>query len=65
MDNRKEIETYVIQRVSFGDRPSGTITTVALRKTAEMVQERYPQEAKIIRDNTYMDVLVIGREPKA
>ena len=43
MDNRKEIETYVIQRVSFGDRPSGTITTVALRKTAEMEHVKYPQ----------------------
>ena len=55
MDARKEPDTYVIQRVSFGDRPSGTIATVALRKTAEMAQEKYPQEAKIIRDNTYMD----------
>ena len=33
----------------------GTIATVALRKTAEMAQEKYPQEAKIIRDNIYMD----------
>ena len=48
MDNRKEIETYVIQRVSFGDRLSGTITTVALRKTAEMEHVKYPQEGKII-----------------
>ena len=58
MDARKEPDTYVIQRVSFGDRPSGTIATVALRKTAEMAQEKYPQEAKIIRDNTYMDVII-------
>ena len=58
MDNRKEIETYVIQRVSFGDRPSGTITTVALRKTAEMEHVKYPQEGKIIKDNTYMDDII-------
>ena len=58
MDARKEPDTYVIQRVSFGDRPSGTIATVALRKTAEMAQEKYPQEAKIIRDNTYMDDII-------
>ena len=55
MDKQKEPNTYVIQRVSFGDRPSGTIATVALRMTAEMNQEKYPQAAKIIKDNTYMD----------
>lgn len=36
MDTRRQPDTYVIQRVSFGDKPSGTIATVALRKTAEM-----------------------------
>ena len=36
----------------------GTIATVALRKTAEMAQEKYPQEAKIIRDNTYIDDII-------
>ena len=58
MDARKEPDTYVIQRVSSGDRPSGTIATVALRKTAEMAQEKYSEEAKIIRDNTYMDDII-------
>lgn len=38
MDTKKEPDTYVIQRVSFGDRPLGTIATVALRKTAEMAK---------------------------
>ena len=42
MDARKEPDTYVKPRVSSGDRPSGTIVTVALRKTAEMAQEKYP-----------------------
>ena len=46
------------KRVSFGDRPSGTIATVALQKMAKMAQEKYPQEAKIIRDNTYMDDII-------
>ena len=36
----------------------GTIATVALRKTAKMAQEKYPQEAKIVRDNTYMDDII-------
>jgi len=58
MDARKEPDTCVIHRVSFGERPSGTIATVALRKMAEIVQEKYTQEAKIIRDNTYMDDII-------
>ena len=41
--------------VSFGDEHSGTITTVALRKTAEMGQEKYPKAAKMIKENTYME----------
>ncbi|XP_068675344.1 uncharacterized protein [Montipora foliosa] len=54
MYTTREPDTYIIQRVSFGDKPSGTIATVALRKTAEMGRERYPQAAQIIQDNTYM-----------
>ena len=49
-DDRKELDTCVIQWFSIGDRPSGTNATVALRKTAEMAQEKYPQEAKTIID---------------
>ena len=54
MDARKEPDTYVIQRVSSGDRPSGTIATVALRKTAENGAREVPSRGQIIRDNTYM-----------
>ena len=49
-----ESDTYVIQRVSFGDKPSATIVTVALRKTAQMGEELYPEAAKIVMENTYM-----------
>ena len=42
----------------FGDRPSGIIATVALRKKAEMGQEQYPEAAKIIKDNTYVDDII-------
>ena len=47
-----------IQRVSFGDQPSATIATMALRKTAEMGSEQYPAAAKIVKDNTYMDDII-------
>ena len=54
----EEPDTYVIQRVSFGDKPSATIATVALRKTAQMRNEVPPEAAKIILENTYMDDII-------
>ena len=51
----EEPDTYVIQRVSFGDKPSATIATVALRKTAQMGKEVRPEATRIILENTYMD----------
>ena len=54
----KAPDTYVIQRVSFGDKPSETIATMALRKKAEMGSEQFPDAAKIVKDNTYMDDII-------
>ena len=51
-------DTYVIQRVSFGDKSSATIATMALSKTAEMGSEQYPDAAKIVKYNTYMDDII-------
>ena len=56
--HRQGTDTYVIQRVSFGDKPSATIATMALRKTAEMGSKQYPDAAKIVKDNTYMDDII-------
>ena len=58
MDTGRPPDTYVIQRVSFGDKPSGTIATVALRKTAEMGADRYPEATQVIKENTYMDDII-------
>ena len=49
----------MIQRVSFGDKPSGVIATVALRKTAEMGKDQFPEATRVILNITYMDELVI------
>ena len=54
----KAPDTYVIQRVSFGDKPSATIATMAFRKTAEMGSEQFPDAAKIVKDNRYMDDII-------
>ena len=58
MDITREPDTYVIQRISFGDKPSGTIATVALQKTAEMAIENYPRASELLINNTYMDDII-------
>ena len=35
----REPDHYVLTRVTFGDKPSGAIATVAMRLTAEMYEE--------------------------
>ena len=58
MDVKRTPDTYVIQRVSFGDKPSGGIATVALRKTAELGESEFPKATKIIKENSYMDDII-------
>ena len=44
--------------VTMGDRPAGTIATVALYKTAVLSEEFYPFESKIIKESPHMDDIV-------
>ena len=53
-----EPEIYVMLSVSFGDRPAGNIAIVALRKTAQMGKEIYPDASNVILKNTYVDDIV-------
>ena len=50
--------------MSFGDRPSGTIATVLMSKTAELGANVYPQAAKIIKENSNTDDLIDSVETK-
>ena len=47
-----------MQVVSFGDRPAATIAQLALRKTAEMANDEYAEEKKVVLSSTYMDDIV-------
>ena len=47
MNTAREPDTYVIQRVSFGDRPSGTIATVAMRKQHKWVSNLIPKQLRL------------------
>ena len=58
MDESSDPSIYVITAVNFGDRPSGTIAAVALRKTSLMVKERYPDASKVVLESTYVDDII-------
>lgn len=49
MDTGRLPDTYIIQTVSFGDKPAGTNATVALRKTTDLSQETYPEAAEVLK----------------
>lgn len=51
----KQPDTYVMTSVNMGDRPSGTMAMVALRKTAEMSKTKFPRSSETILTNSYMD----------
>ena len=58
LETYREPSTYIMTSVSFGDRPAGNIATVALRKTAEIKKEVYPDAANVILKNSYVDDLI-------
>ena len=49
---------YKMLALSFGDRPSGNIATLALRKTAQKYKTEYPNAFKLIERNCYVDDLI-------
>ena len=53
-----EPDTYVITRANMGDKPAGTISSTALRKTAEMELDTFPEAAKVIKNSSYMDDII-------
>ena len=65
MDTDRDSDTFIVQTVSFGDKPAGTIATVALRKTADMSEKDFPEAAKIVKNNSYMDDILDSVNTKA
>ena len=52
-----EQDEYMMQVVSFGDRPAATIAQLALR-TAELASDDYKEEKLVIQKSTYMDDII-------
>ena len=55
---KREPNVCVITSMSYGDKPAGNITTLALRKTAEMGKEACPKAASVIQNSTYVDDII-------
>ena len=55
METYRQKNLYVKTVLTFGDRPSPTMATVAMHKTAELKEDSKPKAAEAIKKNTYMD----------
>lgn len=51
-------DILVTTSASFGDRPAGNITTVALRETAEMGRKISPLAVEALERGTYVDDII-------
>ena len=60
----KAPEHYALSALGFGDRPSGIIAMLALRKTAEIKEEEFPEVKRVIERNTYVDDIVHSVDSK-
>jgi len=62
MEQNKKPDIYKLTTVSFGDKPAGTIASLALRKTAELGAQEFPTAAATISENSYVDDILSSFE---
>ena len=55
METERPIDGYVKTVLTFGDKPAPAMAQIALRKTAEEGEELYPEAAKVLKEDVYMD----------
>ena len=58
LNTDKSPDTYVITRANMGDRPAGSMSCAAVRKTAHNVISVFPEEAEIILKSSFMDDII-------
>ena len=62
METSRKPDVFDITAVNLGGRPSGTIATVALYRTAEFAKTSHPLEADIVKESSYIDDIIISVE---
>ena len=60
MDLNRPPDHYILKRVTFGDRPSGAIAILALRKTAEMFRIQFSEAAMIVENDSFVDDIIFS-----
>ena len=62
MERERKPDIYKLMTVSFGDKPAGTIASLALRKTAELSANDFPVAATTIAESSYVDDILSSFE---
>ena len=55
METARDPDVYVKNVLTFGDKPAPAMALTALRKTADEEASSYPEAAKALKKNTYVD----------
>lgn len=58
MDANRPPDHYILTAVAFGDRPSGVFAMTALKKTAEMCENKFPEVESVASRDSYVDDIV-------
>ncbi|CAC5363778.1 unnamed protein product [Mytilus coruscus] len=58
LETHRDPDHYAFLTVTFGDRPSGAISTLVLHQTAKMYQHIYPDASKMVIRNSYVDDII-------
>ena len=59
-DENRQPTIYITTTVNFGDKPAGCIAIAAVRETAGMVKDEYPEASWFICNRTYVDDCTAG-----
>ncbi|XP_063603426.1 uncharacterized protein LOC134779294 [Penaeus indicus] len=62
LDDNRPPDQYALTTVTFGDKPSGTIATLALRHTVEKFGKEHPDVQDMIINNTYVDDILYSTD---
>jgi len=55
METKRRPDVYVKTVLTFGDKPALAMAQITLRKTVEEGEELYPEAAKVLKEDVYMD----------
>ena len=62
LNEEESWRTFGVTKVMFGDRPAATITSVAIRETADLYKHVNEEAADKIKNDTYVDDVTTGTD---